>query len=145
MSLTSPIRTLDGIPYWVIDDPNDVYDFMNTHVRKEWIGDAKDEGRKPEEDTWLQKLAERKWSLEVVELAAIRINPYEFIPKTGYRFEERLAERSKRLRKSLEYYGSVIWPVAIRAEDMQLIDGHCRFVTLRDMNVQRIYAYLGRL
>jgi hypothetical protein len=143
--LTTPIRTLEGITYWVVDDPEDIFDFMNTHVRKEWVGDTSDEGRRVEDDSWLQTLAQRRWSLEVLGLDKIKLNPYEFVPRTGYNFEEKLVRRSKELRKSIENYGSVIWPITVRGEDMQLIDGHCRFMTLRDLKVPRIYAYVGRL
>jgi len=101
--LTAPIRRLDGITYWVIDDANDIYDFMNTQLRREWIGDAKDEGRHPEDDTWLRELSKRKWRLEILELKTIRPNPYEFIPRTGYNFEERLAQRSKDLHPGIRY------------------------------------------
>jgi hypothetical protein len=68
-----------------------------------------------------------------------------FIPRTGYDFEERLARRSHELRKVVETYGSVIWPVIVRSEDMLLVDGYCRFTTLRAMNVPRTYAYVGIL
>lgn len=143
--MTTPVRRLEGITYWVIDDSNDIYDFINTQLRKEWIGDAKDEGRRPEEDTWLKQLSRRSWRLEILELGTIKPNPYEFIPRTGYNFEERLAQRSKELRKSIENYGSIIWPVTVRGEDKQLVDGYCRFTTLKAMKVPRIYAYVGRL
>jgi len=143
--LTTPIRRLDGITYWVIDDTNDIYDFMNTQLRREWIGDAKDEGRRPEDDTWLQELSKRKWRLEILELNTIKPNPYEFIPGTGYNFEERLTQRSTELRKAIEKYGSIIWPVTVRGEDMQLVDGYCRYTTLKAMNVARVYAYVGRV
>jgi hypothetical protein len=143
--LTTPIRRLDGITYWVIDDASDIYDFMNTQLRLEWIGDAKDEGRQPEDDAWLQELSKRKWRLEILELNSIKPNPYEFIPRTGYNFEERLAQRSKELRKAIEGYGSLIWPLTVRGEDMQLVDGYCRYTTLEAMKVTRVYAYVGRL
>jgi hypothetical protein len=143
--LNTPIRRVDGITYWVIDDANAIYDFMNTQLRQEWIADAKDEGREPEEDTWLQELSTRKWRLEILEVNTIKPNPYEFIPRTGYHFEERLAQRSKELRKAIEKYGSIIWPVTVRGEDLQLIDGYCRYATLKAMNVPRTYAYVGRL
>jgi hypothetical protein len=143
--LTTPIRRLDGITYWVIDDASDIYDFMNTQLRLEWIGDAKDEGRQPEDDAWLQELSKRKWRLEILELNSIKPNPYEFIPRTGYNFEERLAQRSKELRKAIEEYGSLIWPLTVRGEDMQLVDGYCRYTTLKAMKVTRVYAYVGRL
>jgi len=143
--LITPIRRLDGITYWVIDDPGDIYDFMNTQVRQEWVGDAKDEGRHPEDDTWLRELSKRKWFLEIIDLKSVKPNPYEFIPRTGYSFEERLAQRSRELRRAVEDYGSVIWPVVVRGEDMQLVDGYCRYTTLKAMNVPRAFAYVGRL
>jgi hypothetical protein len=95
--------------YWVIEDPNDICDLINTEIRKEWTSDAKDEGRDPQEDTWLQELSKRKWRLEILQLNKIRPNLYMFIPRTGYDFEERLARRSQELRKVVETYGSVIW------------------------------------
>jgi hypothetical protein len=143
--LTTPIRRLDGITYWVIDDASDIYDFMNTQLRLEWIGDAKDEGRQHEDDAWLQELSKRKWRLEILELNSIKPNPYEFIPRSGYDFEERLAQRSKELRKAIEGYGSLIWPLTVRGEDMQLVDGYCRYTTLKAIKVTRVYAYVGRL
>ena len=143
--MTTPIRRLDGITYWVIEDPDEIYDFMNTQLVKEWIRDAKDEGRQLDEDTWLQGLPKRKWTLEALAVNGIILNPYEFVPRAGYNFERKLAYRRKRLRKSIENYGSVIWPITVRGEDMQLIDGHCRFTALRAMNISRIYAYVGRL
>jgi hypothetical protein len=143
--LTTPIRRLDGITYWVIDHADDIYNFMNTQLRLEWIGDARDEGRQPEEDTWLQQLSKRAWRLEILELNAIKPNPYEFIPRTGYYFQERLTQRSKELRRAIENYGSVIWSVTVRGEDMQLVDGYCRFATLKAMNVPRVFTYIGRL
>lgn len=141
----TPIRRLDGITYWVIGDGNDISDFMNTQLRQEWVADARDEGRQPEEDAWLQQLSKRKWRLEIVELNAIKPNPYEFIPRTGYNFEERLAKRSRELRKAIEKYGSIIWPITVRGEDMQLIDGYCRLAALKAMGVARAYAYVGTL
>jgi CRP-like cAMP-binding protein len=80
-----------------------------------------------------------------VNLDSIKSSPYEFIPRTGYSFEERLAERSKELRRAIEKYGSVIGPVTVSGEDMQLVDGYCRHTTLKAMNIPRIYAYVGRL
>ncbi len=139
------LRKLDGITYWVIEDPNEIHEFMNTQIRQEWIQDAKDEGRDPQDDTWLHALPQLKWRLEILELDNIKPNPCEFIPRTGYNFEERLAKRGQQLREAVETYGSVIWPVVIRGEDMQLVDGYCRFATLKAMNVPRIYAYVGSL
>lgn len=142
--MASPIRRLDGITYWVIDDPIDIYDFMNTQLRLEWIGDAADEGRRPEEDMWLKDLSKRKWQLEILDLNEINSNPYEFVPRTGYNFEERLSQRAMVLRRAMEKYGSVIWPVTVRGEDLQLVDGFCRFTTLKEMDITRLYAYVGR-
>jgi len=145
LPLKTPLRRLDGVAYWVIEDPDEIYDFINSQIRKEWTADAKDEGRNPQEDPWLQELPKRRWQLEILQLGEIKPNPYEFIPKAGYNFEEKLAKRSKELQRAIETYASVIWPVIVRQEDMQLVDGYCRYTTLQAMNVPRVYAYVGRL
>jgi hypothetical protein len=44
------IRRLEGITYWVIDDPKAIFDFINTEVRKEWEADARSEHRDPKDD-----------------------------------------------------------------------------------------------
>ena len=142
--MASPIRRLEGITYWVIDEPTDIYDFVNRQLRLEWIGDARDEGREPEEDVWLKDLSKRKWQLEILGLELINPNPYEFIPRTGYNFEERLTQRVMQLHRAIEKYGSVIWPVTVRGEDLQLVDGFCGFTTLKEMGITKLYAYVGR-
>lgn len=139
------LRKLDGITYWVIEDPNEIRDFINIEIRKEWTQDAKDESRDPHRDPWLKELSKRKWRLEILGLNDIKPDPYVFIPRTGYNFEERLAKRSQELRKAVELYGSVIWPVIVREEDMLLVDGYCRFTTLKMMKTPRIHAYVGKL
>jgi hypothetical protein len=139
------LRRLDEVTYWVIENSSEIHEFINTEIRKEWTQDAKDEGRDPRDDAWLRALQQRKWQLMILELSDIKPNPYEFIPRAGYNFEERLAKRSQQLRKAVETYGSVIWPVIVRGEDMQLVDGYCRFTALKAMNVPRIYAYVGSL
>ena len=48
------------------------------------------------------------------------------------------------LHKAIEEYGSVIWPVTVRGEDLQLVDGFCRFTTLKEMGITKLYAYVGR-
>ena len=78
------MRRLDGIAYWVIEDPDEIYDFINSQIRKEWTADAKDEGRNPQEDIWLLGLSKREWRLEILQLDEIKPNPYEFIPKISY-------------------------------------------------------------
>jgi hypothetical protein len=65
--------------------------------------------------------------------------------KTGYVFSESLARRRKELQESIEAYAGIIWPLIVRKEDMQLVDGYCRFETLRNIRVTRTYAYVGML
>ena len=48
--MNTPIRRLEGISYWVIDDPDAIYDFINTEIRKEWEADARSEHRDPKDD-----------------------------------------------------------------------------------------------
>lgn len=147
--MNTPLRRLDGVSYWVIEDPHGIRDFINTEVRKEWDFDVRS---LPEDDpaagAWLQDLPKRAWTLEIVETGMVTLDEHmmKFIdPKTGYNFPEHLAKRRKELRRAIEDYGVVIWPIIVRKEDMQVLDGYCRYTTLREMVVPRIYAYLGSL
>ena len=71
--LMTPIRRLDGITYWVIQNPDGIYDFVNREIRKEWEADARFEGRNPNQDLWLRTLSKRKWSLEIIEISQIKL------------------------------------------------------------------------
>jgi hypothetical protein len=147
VNLRTPIRRLGGITYWVVEDPEAIGDFINAEIRKEWETDALSEHRDPETDMWLKNLSKRKWRLEIVEIARIRLNP-EIMnysdPENGYVFSESLVRRSQELQESIKMGGVVISPLVVR-EDMQLVDGYCRYASLKAMNVSRIYAYMGIL
>jgi hypothetical protein len=147
--LNTPIRRLEGITYWVIQDPEAIHDFINTEIRKEWETDAVSEHQDPKDDQWLRTLSKRRWSLRIIESARINLNPdiMNYVdPERGYVFSKSLARRSQELRASIKRgYCLIIWPLVVRGEDMQLADGHCRYAALRAINVPRVYAYVGRL
>ncbi len=146
--LRTPIRRLDGITYWVIENPEGIYDFINKEIRKEWEADVRFEGRESREDPWLKTLPKRRWNLEIAEIDRIKLNPdimNYFDDKRGYNFSEELAKRSDELRKSIKEYCTVIWPLIVGNEDFMLVDGYCRYNALRMMNIQRIYTYVGTL
>jgi hypothetical protein len=44
-SVNTPIRRLEGITYWVVEDPDAIYDLINSEVRKEWEEDARSDSR----------------------------------------------------------------------------------------------------
>ena len=147
--VNTPLRRLVGISYWVIEDPDGIWDFINTEIRKEWDFDV---GSLPRDDpaagAWLKDLPQRKWTLEIVEIGRVSLDEHmmRFVdPKTGYNFPEHLATRRKELRYAIENCGIVIWPIIVRREDMQVLDGYCRYTTLKEMNVPRVYAYVGTL
>lgn len=69
----------------------------------------------------------------------------EFVDeRREYDFADSLAKRSDSLRREIETYSTVIWPLVVRAEDMQLMDGYCRYSTLKRMEVPQTYTYIGR-
>lgn len=145
-SLTTPIRRLEGISYWVIEDPEGIYDFINTEIWKEWEADARSEG--PHQDLWLKMLSKRKWSLKIADVDRIKLNPeiMNYVDsKSGYNFAESLAKRCEDLQCEIETFGVVIWPLVVRKEELVLVDGYRRYTTLRAMNVGRTYVYLGAL
>jgi hypothetical protein len=144
----TPIRRLESISYWLIEDADGIYDFINTEVRREWEEDARSEHRNPTKDEWLSNLSNRKWSLKICKTANVKLNPHimNYVDKeTGYVFKKSLARRRKKLQREVQNFGSVIWPLIVRAEDLQLVDGYCRYAVLKLMNISRVYAYVGFL
>jgi hypothetical protein len=145
--MKTPIRRLEGISYWVIEDPEGIHDFINNEIRREWEEDARSEQRDPKKDIWLETLSRRTWTLEIAETNQIRVDPrimnYTDI-KTGYNFKQSLAKRAQELRETVERFAVVIWPLVIK-EDCVLIDGYCRFAVLKAMNISRVYSYKGTL
>lgn len=84
-------------------------------------------------DPWLKTLSKRKWSLQIIDMKRIKLNPdiMNYVDlQRGYVFSERLAERSRELQESIRFGSSVIWPLIVRKMDMQLVDGYCRYSTL---------------
>ena len=146
--LNTPIRRLEGISYWVIEDVDAIDDYINTEIRREWETDARSEYREPEDDPWLKTLRKRKWRLEVLGVAQIKLNPdiMNYVdPKTGYVFSKSLERRSSELRQSIELGGVVLSPLIVKKEDYQLVDGYCRHATLNAMRVSKTLTYIGSL
>jgi hypothetical protein len=142
----TPIRRLEGITYWVIEEPNAIYDFINTNIRREWEADARGDGRDPNTDPLLQSLSKYRWRLEIVDTEQVR--PDTAImgyvnEKTGYNFAESLTKRGETLQTTIEKGGSVVWPLILRKAGYLLLDGYCRFTVLRKMMVPKVYAYVG--
>jgi hypothetical protein len=132
----------------VIENPDGIYDFINNEIRREWEEDARSEGRDPSQDSWLDSLSRRKWTLEIRQIGKVKPDPqvmnYADV-KQGYCFQESLVKRSRELRETVERFAAVIWPVIVRKEDGVLMDGYCRYATLKALNASRIYTYVGAL
>ncbi len=146
--MSTPIRRLEGITYWVIDDPDAIYDFVNREIRREWEVDVRSEHRNPEDDTWLTTLSRRRWHLQMMDIFKVRLNPeiMNFVdPEKGYIFSKSLEKRSLELRQAIELGGVVLPPIIVRKEGFQLVDGYCRYTALKAMKVSKIYAYVGML
>jgi hypothetical protein len=142
------LQKLDGVSYWVIEDPHEIFEFVNTNIRREWESDLKSEGKNPKESNWLSKLVARKWRLEVVDIDRVRLNE-ELMRykdnKSGYDFAARLQERKRELTREIRDSARVIPPIILQGEDNLLMDGYCRYATLKDMGLKKAYAYIGNL
>jgi hypothetical protein len=144
----TPIRRLEGITYWVIDDLDAIYDFINSEIRKEWESDARSEHRDLKDDLWLTTLTRRSWHLEIMDITQVRLDPeiMNYVDhERGYVFSKSLEKRSRELRHNIKFGGVVLSPLIIRKEGVQLVDGYCRYAALMAMHVSRIYTYVGSL
>jgi hypothetical protein len=131
----------------MLEDSDDIHDFINTEVRKELEEDFESMGEDPQHDDLLNSLPKRKWKLEIVGVGEVRMNPLILNSadlNTGRKFMERLTERRSELRKALETGGTVIWPIVLLREQKLLVDGYCRHSTLQEMNIPQAYGYVGR-
>ena len=148
MLLKTPIRRLEGVSWWVIEEPEAIRDFMNMEIRKEWEADARSEHKDEKDDQWLKTLQSRKWRLGLMEINQITLNPkiMNYVDrKRGYVFLKSLAKRSEELQRSVKLGGVVLSPLVVKSEGTQLVDGYCRYATLKAMRVSRVYAYVGAL
>ncbi len=136
-----PLRRIEGITYWVIEDSEQIRRFIDSNIRHEWKKDAETDGIDPSVDPWLRGLSKLKWSLRTIPLVNVKLEPSLIGRKD---FVTRLEERSKELRRGIELYDQVISPIIIRGEDSMLKDGYCRYTTLKVMRVKRTLAYVGR-
>lgn len=137
---------LHGIEYRVLEDSNDIYDYVNTTIRKELETDALTMRNGPNSNEIIDSLASRKWKLEIVKLCDILLNPMIMQScdiKTGRQFGDRLKERTSELRRALDQDRGAIWPLIIVDNNRLLIDGYCRHSTLTEMGIPRAYGYSG--
>lgn len=139
------LRRLQGITYVVLEDPGEIFDFVNRDIRKEWENDRSSVGEDPGADDWLLHLHNMDWRLEIVLLNQIsmdqKITDYK---GPEYNFATSLSKRVENLRSFVEQGNGVIWPLVVREDGLRLMDGYCRLTTLRQMNVTEGYCYVGK-
>src|SRR6266702_3503171 len=121
------VRRLHGIEYRMLEDSDDIHDFINTEVRKELDADFESMGEDPRHDALLNSLPKRRWRLEIVGVDEVRMNP--------------LIVNSADLKTGR----TVIWPIVLLREQQLLVDGYCRHSTLQEMNIPEAYGYVGRI
>lgn len=110
MTMT-PLRRLEGISYWVIEDPDAIYNFVNANIRKEWEADVRSVGEDRLNDPWLRTLSERKWRLGIMDVNRVELSAKVMSHvdvERGYVFAESLRRRREELRKSIETCDAVI-------------------------------------
>jgi hypothetical protein len=112
--MSTPVRRLEGITYCVIEDPEAIHDFINTEIKRQWETDATSEHPDPKKDPWLKTLTKRGWSVEIMEIARIKLNPdiMNYVdPENGYVFSKSLAKRAKSLKSLSRWavWSSDLW------------------------------------
>jgi hypothetical protein len=94
--LNTPLRRLEGMAYWVIEDPEAIRDYINKEIRNDRETDARQEHLEPKHDPWLKTLSNRKWSLRIIDMKRIKSNPKimnHVDPQRGYIVSQRDSRR----------------------------------------------------
>ena len=141
-------RWLYGVEYRVLEDPDDIYDYVNMEIRKELEIDLTSMRKPRNSSETIGSLGKRKWRLEVVSVGDIQLNPTiteSYDLKTGKGFKDRLKERTADLRRALERDRAVISPIVLIDRPPLLIDGYCRHSTLIEMGIPKAYGYSGHI
>lgn len=131
----------------MIEDPAEIRELVCNNIRKEWESDIAEQ-KDHEGGTWLGTIQARNWRLEAVGLGKIKlsVDVMDYVnEETGYSFRTRLEERKRILEREIDRFGAVIRPLVVRAEDMQLMDGYCRYHVFQDRKVKTALVYLGTL
>jgi hypothetical protein len=131
---------VQGITYWVLNDPKEIRGFINSNVRQEWERDNLTDGVDSDADDWLLTLPKRVWRLRSLAIDEMTLDPSMMARES---FVKQLDERSNEMRRSISEYHIVLWPLVLRGEDYRLKDGYCRFTTLERMGIRRVLAYIG--
>lgn len=106
--MNTPIRRLEGISYWVIEDAEAIGDYIDTEIRKEWEYDAKCTLNDPAGGAWLPTLSKRNWRLETLKTSKVSSDQemMNYVDsKTGYNFTQRVAQRRQELCNGLHLGG----------------------------------------
>lgn len=136
-----------GIEYRVLEDPEDIYDYVNTVIRKELETDLIGMREGQSSNGIIDSLASRQWRLELLNVCDVKLNPLIMEScdvKTGQLFKDRLEERTSELRSALQRDRVAIWPLVVIDDQHLLIDGYCRHSTLAGLGVPKAYAYTGQ-
>ena len=136
------LKRVQGITYWVLNDPREIDRYINSNVRCEWVRDNLEDGVDSRKDEWLLSLSRRTWRLKILKMEKVRLDP-STMNKEG--FAARLNKRSDELVRCISRFHTVIWPVVVRGENLELRDGYCRFSALRKMKIGKLMTYTGFL
>ena len=68
------LRKLEGITYWVIEDPEEIRELVCDNIRKEWEADIAEQ-KDHEGGRWLASIRTRRWRVEAIEMTRIKLNP----------------------------------------------------------------------
>ena len=137
-----------GIEYRVLEDPDDIYDYVNSVIRKELETDLKDMGEDQNTNGIIDSLARRQWRLEILNVCDVSLNPSIVEScdiKTGQPFKDRLKERTSELLRALDKDRVSISPIVVIDDPHLLIDGYCRHSALTSMGVPKAYGYSGQI
>ena len=103
----------------------------------------------PAGGAWLATLSKRNSPMEILKIDDISLDEemMRYVDrKTGYNFRGTTCPKKAGPSEGPPgFRGRVIWPIIVRDEDMHVLDGYCRFTTLKEMGIQRVYAYVGSL
>ncbi len=136
-------RKLGDFTYNVLTNPQDIRNFLNEWLLKEWSDDHEEFPDQSWTVEWLEMLPKMEFTLEVLEFDAI--NPRAELMgyhSKSYDFREELQVRAKERKESL-LRGVSTEPLVVNRNGLELMDGYTRYTVLKKHRQQNVLAYVG--
>lgn len=138
---TFEYRRLGKFTYHVLIEPAAIRELIMKWIMYEWESDHREAPEEIWTVEWMNLLPAMRFTLEVIDLAAIHPRAdLMSVPEFRAGLEQRADERETGMLR-----GVSIEPLLVKRDGFELMDGYTRYVVLQRHRQKQAYAYVGKM